>query len=131
MPVDDGVIDIALLDIATITQEMSEATEAARVRADKITRLSLRLVLAQQRLERAVESSSNRARAGASAAAVPVDLPATAALPSLLTTRDVATMFAKTQDTIREWIETGKLDGVKIHGYWHVKRESALALLEQ
>ena len=45
----------------------------------------------------------------------------------LLTTREVAELFSVTPETITVWIKEGRIPGVKIHGYWRIKRSDMVA----
>lgn len=40
----------------------------------------------------------------------------------LLTTAQVAKIFQVSSETIRDWINAGKLPGVKVGGTWRVRR---------
>lgn len=48
-----------------------------------------------------------------------------------VTTNYVAELFSVTNETIREWIKKGNLEGVKVNGYWRVKRSSVVAFANQ
>lgn len=54
--------------------------------------------------------------------------PKTQALPVLMTTRKVAKMFDVSAETVRNWLTSGQLEGIKVNGFWRVTEESARAL---
>ena len=41
-------------------------------------------------------------------------------------TKKVADLFDVTVETVRNWIDSGQLEAVKINGYWKVKRQSVI-----
>lgn len=45
----------------------------------------------------------------------------------LVTTNYVAELFSVSNETVRDWIKKGHIEGVKINGYWRVKRASVVA----
>lgn len=47
----------------------------------------------------------------------------------LLSTRKCADIFGVTTETIRDWIDRGRLDGVKIGNNWRVKESSVRRLV--
>jgi excisionase family DNA binding protein len=47
--------------------------------------------------------------------------------PLYPTTR-VAETLGVTAETVRDWIAQGKIEGVKINGYWRVRRSEVIRL---
>lgn len=45
----------------------------------------------------------------------------------LLTTKEVADLFSVKPETVSDWIKQGKIPGVKINGYWRIKRSDMVA----
>lgn len=131
MLIDDDLILQQVTEIAELMRNVDEAVEAVRVQSATIAQLAADLEAAQQQLAMLVRVAWADAKAARDAAAVPVDRPATASLPQLLTTVEAAAIFSKTTETIRDWVAAGKLDGQRINGYYHVTRESVEALLSR
>lgn len=44
----------------------------------------------------------------------------------LYTVAEVADLFSVTGETVRDWIKSGKIKGVKINGYWRVARSEVI-----
>lgn len=61
------------------------------------------------------------------------DTSSQSSLPKLLKVREVAELFDVTPATVREWLKTGELHGVKIGQghYWRVPVDSVIALAQQ
>jgi excisionase family DNA binding protein len=52
-------------------------------------------------------------------------------LDQLYTTRYVAELFSVRIETVRVWIDSGKLEAVQINGYWRVPRASLVRFAQK
>jgi excisionase family DNA binding protein len=56
----------------------------------------------------------------------------TADIDPLLSTKKIAALFDVTPETVRDWIEQGKLEGaVKINRSWRVPKSKVMAFARQ
>jgi excisionase family DNA binding protein len=49
----------------------------------------------------------------------------------LYSTRKVAATFAVTTETVRNWIETGKLKAIKVNTHWRVPRSEVIRMAKE
>lgn len=55
----------------------------------------------------------------------------TAGIDPLLSTTKVAALFDVRPETVRDWIEQGKIEGVKINRSWRIKKSEVLRFGQQ
>lgn len=48
-------------------------------------------------------------------------------IDKLYDTAFVAEMFSVTKETVRNWIERGELEALRVNGYWRIPRRALLA----
>lgn len=49
----------------------------------------------------------------------------------LLSTKKVAQLFSVQPETVRDWIDTGKIEGTKINGQWRIKKSEVMRFGKQ
>lgn len=49
----------------------------------------------------------------------------------LLSTQRVAALFDVKPETVRDWIESGKIEGTKINGQWRIKKSEVMRFGKQ
>jgi excisionase family DNA binding protein len=49
----------------------------------------------------------------------------------LLSTQKVARLFDVKPETVRDWIEQGKIEGTKINGQWRIKKSEVMRFGKQ
>jgi excisionase family DNA binding protein len=49
----------------------------------------------------------------------------------LLSTKRVAQLFDVQPETVRDWIESGKIEAVKVNGLWRIKKSVVMAFGHQ